>query len=61
LTGQPILWRIKYLKLALCKIKYLFWPKRYLGVVCGGKAIHLEKAFISQRDIERFYLPIQKN
>ena len=61
LTGQPILWRIKYLKLALCKIKYLFWPKRYLGVVCGGKSIHLEKAFISQRDIERFYLPIQKN
>jgi hypothetical protein len=58
ITRQPILWRKRYLKFVLRKMKHFFKPKRYLGVCCPGKSLHLEMAYISQSDIARFELPI---
>jgi hypothetical protein len=58
ITRQPILWRKRYLKFVIRKFKHFFKPKRYLGVTCPGKALHLEMAYISQNDITRFNLPI---
>jgi hypothetical protein len=59
ITRQPILWRKRYLKFVIRKLKHLLKPKRYLGVCCPGKALHLEMAYISPSDIDRFSLPIQ--
>jgi len=57
ITKQGILWRKRYLYL-LSKIKFFFKPKRYLGVYIPGLSLHLETAYISNKDIVRFQLPI---
>ena len=57
ITKQGILWRKRYLYL-LSKIKFFFKPKRYLGVCIPGLSLHLEIAYISNKDIVRFQLPI---
>jgi glycosyltransferase involved in cell wall biosynthesis len=59
LTQQPILWRKRYIKFIYRKLKHLFKAKRYLGVSCPGLALHLEMAYISNEDINRFELPIK--
>ena len=56
ITRQPILWRKKYFKFIWLKFRHFLKQKRYLGVSCPGKALHLETAYISERDIVRFGL-----
>jgi hypothetical protein len=58
ITRQPILWRKRYLKFIIRKLKHLSKPKRYLGVCCPGSALHLEKAYISAKDVVRYKLPL---
>ena len=57
LTKQALLLRKRYLYL-LSKMKFFFKPKRYLGVCVPGLSLHLEIAYLSRKDIERFQLPI---
>jgi hypothetical protein len=57
LTHQPILWRKRYLKFLRSKLKYFNKPKRYLGVCIPGLSLHLEIAYITSKDIERFAIP----
>lgn len=57
LTKQPILWRKRYLKHCISKIKYFSKPRRYMGVCVPGCALHLELAYISNKDIDRFLIP----
>ncbi len=57
LTKQTFLLRKRYLYL-LSKIILFFEPTRYLGVCVPGLSLHLEIAYLSSKDIERFQLPI---
>lgn len=54
LTKQVILWRKRYLKFLRSKLKFYFKPKRYLGVCLPGQALHLELAYMTNKDIQRF-------
>jgi len=56
ITRQSFLWRKKYLKFFLLKLRHFFKPKRYLGVSCPGKSLHLETAYIFEKDVDKFGL-----
>ena len=61
LTKQALLWRKRYLKFLRTKLQFFTKPRRYMGVCLPGQALHLELAYITEKDKQRFSIPEQKN
>jgi hypothetical protein len=59
ITKQPFMARSRYLKQIPRRLQFYSKPKRYLGVCIPGLALHLEQAYLKQRDEARFSLPPQ--
>ena len=57
LVKEAILWRKRYLKFIRSKFKFITKPRRYLGVCLPGQALHLELAYMSEKDKQRFSIP----
>jgi hypothetical protein len=57
ITKQPFLFKSRFFKQLPRRLKFIFSPKRFLGIPIPGLAIHLERAYLIEGDESRFSLP----
>lgn len=59
LTKQKILMKSKFIKQIPRRLRFIFKPKKYLGICVPGLSLHLEQAYLKMSETKRFSLPPQ--